>query len=173
MEKNTLTSYVIIGTKVTQFYTTVYVRLDLSPLLGFLRASVLSEVRVAAVETVLIFVIKTDFLIGEVQAEADAAVKHQALSTVKIEYRRLIDIECQSVAQKRRKLKRYVKILRVFGRYSRIYLGTEQSEGVGYFSSFRHFITCQGRNYYKFYLKSQVSKTHTVILLKRPTIVTL
>ena len=83
----------------------MYVRLDLSPLLVFVRANVLCEVCVAAVETVLIFVIKTDFVIGEVRTEAAAAVEHQALSTVKIDYRLFIDFDSQSVAEKRRNLK--------------------------------------------------------------------
>lgn len=65
-------------TKVAQFYTTVYVGIELSPLLVSVRASVLCEVCAAAKETVLISVIKTDFVNGEVLAEAEAVVEHRA-----------------------------------------------------------------------------------------------
>lgn len=44
----------------------------------FVRATVLCEVWAAAKITVFIFVIKTDFEIGEVLSEAEAVVEHRA-----------------------------------------------------------------------------------------------
>jgi hypothetical protein len=47
--------------------------------LVFVRTTVLCEVCAAAKKkTVLIFVIKTDFVIGEMLAEAEAVVEHRA-----------------------------------------------------------------------------------------------